>query len=653
MCQMSADNLPDITQENMIFPAFVSRREDGVFVGLPDLHKAGGFELFVDRLFSGEMLFSELDYGSFLKLLYDADWLAVAQAESTELKLAAKIIPFPPQRQELYKEPKVIGGGKQAEYVFEPVSIEEAYEEPVYGEPDENGVAPVIETVSKTRLLPTRLDFDEFVAAMWLKGVKFGIDEKTVCQAIACDTVMRMTVAKCLEPVAGRDAEILEVRGDLHCDNSPKILASGKADLHSRKNRFPQIHKETPLIKKVPRVLGKPGFKVTGEVVEPEIPKDLDLSAMASAGTLVKQCPDGEYIVSSMDGFLMFDEQTKKITVSEKIENKGGVSTKTTGDLVLDVDEYIEHGEVQEGCTVKGKHMTFLSDVFGNVISQSGNIFIAKNLTGGLAESLGGNVTVGTQVSCAVIRAREGEVTAAYCENSTITGKTIHIEHAVNCELIADEIFAGNIEGCLVAAKKIKITSMGDCRGQESLVTMLLPDLSSFDRDIAIHKAEIAEAQGILKEKMQRVELLKSDTEFAKYLVLYERIKSGAIKLTAEQAGGWRQLMERNAIMANKLTKVEAEVSALNLSLKEAEEKIAGIKRERDGMDEGISCVIDAITGQTIVQTMRSAYGVEKLGVLPSKGIREVLQKVDGYKARFFSGGTGSIDWIPEKPSDS
>lgn len=651
---MSSGDLPDTPQEDLIFPGFISRREDGVFVDLPALQKTGGLELFVDRLFTGGALFSELDYGSFLKLLYDADWLAVTQAQYPELKIAATITPFPPQRQELYKEPKVLGGGKQAEYVFEPVSIEESYEEPVYGEPDENGVAPVVEMASKTRQMPTRLDFDEFVAAMWLKGVKFGIDQKTVRQAIVSDTVMRMTVAKCLEPVAGRDAEIVEVRSDLRCDNSPKILASGKADLRSRKNRFPQIHKETPLLKKMPRVLGKPGLKVTGEVIEPEIPKDLDLSAMASVGTFVKQCPDGEYIVSSMDGFLMFDEQENKVSVSEKIENKGGVSAQTTGDLVLDVDEYIEHGEVQEGCTVKGKHMTFLSDVFGNVISKSGNIFIAKNLSGGSAESTGGNVAVGMQVSSgAVVRAREGEVTADYCENATIVGKTIHIEHAVNCELIADEIFAGNIEGCLVAAKKIKVASAGDCRGKESLVTMLLPDLSGFDRDMANYKAQIAEIQEAIEAKMRRIELLKSDVEFAKYLGLYERIKSGAIKLTAEQAGNWRRLTESHAIMVNKLAKAEAEVGALHLSFKEAEEGFAGVKRERDGMDEGISCAIDAVIGQTIGQTMRSAYGVEKLGSLPSKGIRDVLQKVDSHKTRFFCGDSGSIDWIPEKPTDS
>lgn len=650
---MSAGNLSNISQEDLIFPSFISRREDGVFVDLPGLQKTGGFELFVERMFTTGSLFSELDYASFLKLLYDADWLMAEQTQRAELKIAAKITPFLPQRQALYKEPKVSGGGKLAEYVFEPVSIEETYEEPVYGAPDESGVAPVIKMESKTRQLPAKLDFDEFVAAMWLKGVKFGIEVKAVRQAIASSTSERLTIAQCLEPTAGQDAAIAELRDDMRCDNSPKILANGKADLHSRKNRFPQIHKETLLLKKVARVLGKPGFKVTGEIIEPAIPKDMDLSVLAAEGTCVKQLTDGEYVVSAMDGFLMFDEKTNKVSVSEKIENKAGVSAQTTVNLDLDVDEYIEHGEVQEVCVVKGRHMTFLADVFGNIISQRGNIFLAKNLSGGSAEALDGNITLGMQASRALVRARAGEVKAAYCENSTIVGKTIYVEHAVNCELIADKVFAENIEGCIVAAKSIKITSANEFRGQESLVTLLLPDQSEFNRNIAKQNAEIAETQKAIEVRMQKIELLKSDAGFAKYLGLYERIKSGAIKLTHEQAISWRNLMGENAIMVNKLAKLNAEIDTLNLSRKEFEDNIISITRERDKKEVGISCTIEAVVGKTVVQTMRSIHGVEALGGMPGKEIRVILQKMDSHKMRVFSDGSGSVNWSTKKPEDS
>lgn len=640
------DDSSDTPQEELMLPGFVSIRPEGVIIDLRALALViGGFELFVNRLFTGGMRFSGLDYAAFLKLLYDADWPAAMQGKSAEVKIAAKIIRFLPQHQTLYRAVKLLEGGNRAEYVFEPVSIEEIYDEPVYGEPGADGVRPVTGYVSKSRQVPTKLDFDEFVADMWLKEVKFGIDANVVRQAITSGTSGRMTIAWHLEPKAGRDAEIQEVFSGLHRDNSPKILRDGKADLRTFKNRFPQVAKGKHLLKKIPRVLGKPGYKVTGEVIEPKMPKDVDLYALALAGTSVEQAADGEYIVSALDGFIMHDEQLNSISVVEKIETTGGVSAKTTGDLKLDVDEFIEHGEVQEGCTVKGKHMTFLSDVFGNVISQGGNIRIDGNLAGGRAESSGGNIALNRRVSRAVVRARDGEVTIHYAEHSTIIGKIVRIEHAVSCEIIADEVCADVVEGCMIAAEKIKITSADECRGRESLVTVLIPDLSGFDQHIATLQKRIVEAQENSKAKVQEIESLKSDQEFAKYLGLHERIKSGAIKLTTEQAGNWRKLVEKNAKVANQIAKLNAEISTLGLSVKESEEELASATRERDAMGGDISCVIDKITGQTTGQTMKSTNGADVFNGMSGADIRAILQKVDSYKARIFSEDSGSVGW--------
>lgn len=647
---MTSTDLPgdssDTPQEEVMLPGFVFSRPEGIIIDLRALMLVeGGFELFVDRLFAGGMRFSGLDYAAFLKLLYDADWLAAMQGKCTEAKIAAKITRFLPQRQALYRAVKLLEGGNRAEYVFEPVSLEEAYEEPVYGDPGEDGIRPVTGYLSKTRQVPTKLDFDEFVADMWLKGVKFGIDADIVRQAIASGKSGCMTIAWHLEPTAGRDAEILEICPDLRRDNSPKILRDGKADLRVFKNRFPQTAKGKRLLKKVPRVLGKAGYKVTGDVIEPKIPKDVDLYALALVGTGVEQAADGEYIVSMIDGFIVRDEHSNNISVTEKIETTGGVSAKTTGDLELSADEFIEHGEVEGGCTVKGKHMTFLSDVFGNVISRGGNIFIAGNVAGGRIESQGGNVSLGKGVSRAMVCAREGEVTVHYCELSTIIGKIVRIERAVNCEIIADEVIIDVIEGCLIAAEKIKITSADECRGRESLVTVLIPDLSGFDQRIATLQKRIVEAQENSKTKVQEIESLKSDQEFAKYLALHERIKSGAIKLTTEQAGNWRKLVEKNAKAANQIAKLNAEISALDLSVKESEEELASATRERDAMGGDISCVIDKITGQTTGQTMKSTNGADIFAGMPGSDIRAILQKVDSNKARIFSEDSGSVGW--------
>ncbi len=119
----------------------------------------------------------------------------------------------------------------------------------------------------------------------------------------------------------------------LRRDNSPKKLPNGQADLRKFQNRFPQIAKGARLLKKKKRVLGKPGFKVSGVMIEPPLPEDFDLQALAGEGTRVENQGVNEFIVATRDGFLSLDVETNHIAVTEKIENKSGVSVKTTGDL--------------------------------------------------------------------------------------------------------------------------------------------------------------------------------------------------------------------------------------------------------------------------------------------------------------------------------
>lgn len=637
------DDTADRLAEQLMIPGFVAVRPEGVFILLSQLRSDEDFRLFADRLIGNGMRFEGLDYAAFLGLLYDEDWRA--EKKGAEIRLAARIVPFPSQRRPLYRAVKVLQGGERAEYVFEPVSIEVSYEEPVYGEPDESGVAQIVRYVTTTKLQPAKLDFDEFVADMWLKGVRFGIDEQAVRKVIAEGQPARMTVARQLEPTEGRDAEILEASPDLHRDNAPKVLASGKADLRVFKNRFPQMAKGARLLKKIPRVLGKQGRKVTGDAIEPKLPKDLDLGALSSVGTRVEQLADGEYIVATLDGFLTLDTKSNKVSVTEKIENKGGISVRTTGDLALSVDEFIEHGEVQEGRVVEGKHMTFLSDVFGKIVSHGGDIRIDGNLSGGQAETLAGNVTLNGRGSRAVVRARDGEVTAQFCESCTIVGSSVRIEHAVNCEIVADEVHAGTVEGCMIAARNVRIASADERRGKETLVTVLVPDFTATDHFISKLKKDIAEAQAGITDRQRQVEQLKSEPEFAKFLALAERIRSGAIKLTPEQDANWRKLVAKHAKAVTQVQQLGKETDALDKALKASEEELSYTERERGEIGKGIACIIDRVVGHTTGQTMKTGNGAEELANLSGGDIRNVLQKADSAKSRIFSGNDGAIDW--------
>lgn len=638
--------------QDMVMPVFVYNRADGVFVDLQRLTVAeGGFVRFIDRLFETGARFSGLDYNLFLNLLYDADWLAQAKNKSTNVKLADNIVRFLPVRQALYRKVKVLAGDMRAEYMFEPVSIEEIYQEPLYGDPGEAGVAPVTGYETRTRKVATRLDFDEFVADMWLKGVKFGLKEDVIRKTIASGETARMPIAFHQDPTPSKDAEIVEVCTDLHRDNSPKILASGKVDLRVYKNRFPYVSQGTRMLKKVPRKLGKPGHKVTGAPIEPEIPKDLDLHSLSSLGTAVEQGKDGEYVVATMDGFIIIDAKSNCISISEKIEVKDGISAKTTGDLVLSVDEFVEHGEVQEGRIVEGKHMTFLADVFGNVLSDGGNIRISGNLSGGRVESRGGNVTLGKRASRSVVIARQGELVATQCESSTLVARVLHVAHAVNCEIIADELYADVLEGCIVAGKVVRIRSAGERRGTETLVTMMVPDYSSITQRLADCRKILAEAQAAVARKASEIETLKLEPEFAKFLALHDKIESGVIKLTADQSINWQKLVERNARATQHLASLIMEMGEIPAG--EIEEELATLETEQNAMGNDVSCAIDKIAGHTVVQTMRMANGIDMLGAMSGSDIRNALQIMDGRKARVCSRDDGTVDWKFVKPAAS
>lgn len=635
-------------------PNFIYNRADGVFVDLPRLLAAdGGLERFIDRLFGSGARFVGLDYDTFLKLLYDADWLVEMQAKAANLKLAGSIARFPAQRQALYRMVKLGEGNKRAEYMFEPVHFDEPYQEPIYGSAGADGIAPIVSYEIKTREVATKLDFDELVADMWLKGVKFGLREEVIRKFIASGDTARLPIAMHVEPTPSRDAEIIEVCADLHRDNSPRLLANGKADLGAYKNRFPHVAKNTRLLKKVPRQLGKPGHKVTGEIIEPEIPKDLDLKVLSSRGTAVEQDEDGEYIVSTMDGFISIDAKLNSISITEKIETKDGISAKTTGDLALAVEEFIEHGEVQEGRTVKGKHMTFLADVFGNVVSQGGNIVIAGNISGGRIEAQDGNITLGKRASRAMVFARDGELTVTQCESSLLVGKIIRVEHAVNCEIIADELYADLIEGCVIAGKTIKINSCGERRGIETLVTMLVPDGSAVAQRIAGMKKQLEEIQAGIVAKMAGIETLKSDSEFAKYLGLHSRIESGAIKLSDEQAVNWQKLVSKNAKAMQQLAALNKEIGALETLVKDIGAEVSYSEREQDAMGAEVGCLIESVEGHTVLQTMRSATGTAIFNGMSGGAIRTALQTMDERKTRLFSRDAGSVDWVLKELSGS
>ncbi len=614
---------------NSGLPGFIQRRENGVFVDRSKLTVGNAFRLFVERLFSHGARFTGLDYPRFQNLLFGVD---PQETRPGPVKLAAEIVVFPGQRQALYKGVKLIDGGSSAEYMFEPAFLE-ITDAPT--SPDEP---------AKVRLEPAELDFDEFVAAMWLKGVCFGMDVDAVAAAIAAGKVARITVASELLPTSAQDARLHEEWAGLHRDDSP-LIRNGIADLRSHKNRFPQITRNQRMLKKIPSQPGKPGYRVTGQLVEPNPPKDIDLAQIAGPGTRVETTPEGDFVVAIGDGFLIMHPGSSQISVTEKIDDSSGISAKTTGDLFLSVDEFVERGEVQEGCSVEGKHMRFMSAVYGSVVSKAGRIELLDNLSGGSASSPGGSIKIHQRASNARIVALGGTIEIQYAENCTVIGQTVTVAHAVNCDIVADSVRITTAQGCSIAAHAINIETADARKERPTIVSVLIPDSAGFFRRKEALELELAALRTLAHAKAGEIERIESAPEYVKFLSFAAMVRSGAVKFSLAQDQSFRAVQNKHAPTTRTLEKLATEKKSLLQQVDTKRQEIDAMTREQTSVATGRRCKITTLAGETVVQQKLVDGSVDAFAALEKKDLARAVSAFSAPSMRIQPSYQGGIDW--------
>ncbi len=468
--------------------------------GLNKLFNPSLFSQFVDRVFSNGAFFSNLDYPFFSSLLNDP----LETGKEGEAKLADGIVPMDAERMGLYKA--VRANEREVAYAFEPPAFERTI--PKYGPPDERGEPTVIgETV---KFVPTHLSFDEFVAAMWLKGVRFGLMESEIRAAIAAVSApgarvtLTKVIAKPLAPGESTNAAVFEASETFRKDNRPRMSGIGKVDLKARNVVFPQTSEGEVIFKKIPSKKGKNGRKITNEPIESETPKDFDFSKLSGPGTRVERDSDGNWvIVAARKGFVCFEplragglRDMEVVSVTENPTYKGEIGMKTTGgDIPVDADVFVvEDGLLHERTLLEVNGLDFTGYVHGVVRSVRGNVKITGNLVGsgsatesdrnGSITCLAGNVDVTGLVSDARIVAKNGTVTVnkgGSVRNSVIIAKNVVIaENAVRCHIAASEsVTIGISEGCGIIAKSVKIGVATASKDSATAVVIEIPDLSA------------------------------------------------------------------------------------------------------------------------------------------------------------------------------
>lgn len=639
-------NLADLKAGEVLLPAFVERREAGLFVDAALAAREAGFPPFVERVFAAGACFVGLDYAVFLNLLY-----GLTELPGAPVRLANAIVPFPPQRRALYRTVKIAPDKSSVEYMFEPVEIEVEEQALLSGAPGADGSAAVIGQESRKLSVPTQLDFDEFVAAMWEKGVRFGIDAAQVRAVIQSRQAVRLTIAHTLPATPGRDATLEEKTKALHRDNAPKILYDGRADLSSFKNRFPQITGGERLLQKIPRVLGKPGRNVLGVLLEPEIPKDFELAPLAGPGTSVVKGADGEFIIAAMDGFLNIDSQSNQVSVTDKIVSHEGVSMKTTGDVALTGDEFEEHGEVQDRRAVEGRHMTFFADVYGNIVSHGGRVLFKANLAGGQASSPGGSITVEGRASRSVLEARGGDIQLGYAEGCTIVGSRITVNQAVNCDILGEEVSIGVSEGSAIAGKLVTIAQSTTRKDTETIVSLLVPDMTRHEHDVDELDAARLQAEKLVAAQDEKLAQIMAEAGFKQYLTLAATIAKGGAKLSAQHEANWRETQAKFAPQVRNWQAVQQARTQAQKKLDELLAQLTALADKKLHVGDGIGCTIEEVRGDTLVR--RLAYQPDQpiVGGVQAQEIAAHLREFGISEDRLFWASAGTFAWRHDQGS--
>ena len=603
----------------------IAKRHDGVYADPAVL--GATLVAAADGIFRGGHYFAGLNHPLLLKLLFGH---GAAQAKpggnGDRVRIADDILPFDPIRRALYRAVKIADG--QADYVFEPVWL--------------GGSAGAGEAA-----LPARLNIDEFVADMWLKGLRFGLDLDVVRAAIASDKADRVTVARRLDPVPGEDARIVEVSDDLHRNNAPRQLANGRLDLNSFQNRFPQIQPGVRLLQKIALTAGTPGVEMIGTPLPARPGNDLELGEYAGAGTRVQKDRDGEYLVSERAGFLSVDPATSKISVGDKIVSRDGVSAKTTGNLQLTGD-YEEFGEVQEKRVIEGESITVHGDVFGSLVSRGGLVLLHANLVGGSAHNRRGNIRVCGVASGAVLHAADGAITLERAENCVVHGTRVTIAHAVNCEVIGDEVYIGVAEGSAVAGRRVTVDSAVPRKQGEMLVCVLRPDSARVEEVIGAIGARLAQFEPLVAHHKAQMATMTAQPEVRRYLMLASRLRKNEISFTAEQQRQFQRMGQEVGPALKAIADVSARIKQLDADQQEGRKVLAGLERQRSDAACVSEVAVRQVQGDTLVRV---------LGFSPTDGKpymmapREIKTRLRGPQSGelLFSGAHGDFAWSSEQ----
>jgi hypothetical protein len=286
--------------------------------------------------------------------------------------------------------------------------------------------------------------------------------------------------------------------------------------------------------------------------------------------------------------------------------------------------------------------------VFGRLVSRGGNILLHANLVGGSAHNKHGDIRVLGMASGAVLQADDGAVVLERAENCVVSGSRITIAHAINCDVIGDEVNIGQSEGSAIAGRRVTVEFALPRKQDESLIYVLRPDGAKVEEVMSAVGARLAQVEQLAAQHKAQMDGLTAAPDARRYLMLASRLRKHEISFTPEQARQFQRMGQDVAPALKAIGEVSARIKQCEADLEQGRQLMAKLERQRSDAASISVVAVHLVQGDTQVRV---------LGFSPAAGTpymiapREIKARLRGPQSGelLFSGAQGSFAWSSEQ----
>ncbi|MEW9671357.1 flagellar assembly protein A [Ammoniphilus sp. 3BR4] len=217
------------------------------------------------------------------------------------------------------------------------------------------------------------LQIASVVQRMQELGIQTGIREIEVFKACEARVSGVFEIARGIEPEQGQDGWLeLKVNTEL-LKNEPKELENGRVDFREIQT-IPSVDAGQVIVIVHPPAAGKPGMTVTGEMIPPPLPKELNVQARKGADLI----EDGTKIVAVDSGrpHIEYQGNVARVSVVPRLYHAAHVDL-ASGNLHFSGDIEVQ-GNAEEGMTVEALGDVLIHGLSNRAIITAGNRIVIR-----------------------------------------------------------------------------------------------------------------------------------------------------------------------------------------------------------------------------------------------------------------------------------